>query len=249
MMHLNYEDTKTGEKVGPTLLHSCVTNRPYVTGLDNYEEILAATSDRSEDAAVLLTDDTVVIEKPENEEKEMADEVTTNTPAKPSLDELLASLKADHNIDVSALQAQAGQQDKTAELSKTLLDALTAAGVVTLSNTDTKDEVKTDTVIAAVQELASSNVALTCRVHSLEQRDAEHVVDGLIEATRIAPAQKDAFVELRLKDPAMFDKLVPAEPFVKLSNEVGKTGVNDADHKADLDKEITRLLELANNRK
>jgi hypothetical protein len=251
MMHLDYTDTRTGEKVGPTLLHSCVTNRPYVTGLDNYEEILAATSDRSEDAAVLLSDDTVVIEKPDNEEKEMADEAKTETPAKPSLDELIAALKADHGIDVSALQAKVteGQAEttKAAELSQTLVDALSKAGVVKLSNTD--DEVKTDTVVLAVQELATNNVTLTNRVNKLEKQDAQHAVDGLVSEGRILPAQAEVMVELKLSNPTMFDALVPAQPIVAMSNTVGKTAPKDADHKADMDKEIGRLVELANSRR
>ncbi len=250
MMHLDYTDTKTGEKVGPTLLHSCVTNRPYVTGLDNYEEILAATSDRSDDAAVLLTEDTAVIDPPETEEKEMPDEKTTDAPAEPTLDQLKAILKDKHNIDISALQAKADEpvEDKTAELSKTILDALTSAGVVKLS-ADAKDEVKTDTVVAAVQELASNNVALTARVTGLEKRDAEHAVDALVTEGRILPAQRDAFVEMKLSSTEMFDKIVPAQPIVKLSNEVGKNPPKDDEHKVDIDKEIGRLVELANSRR
>ncbi len=248
MMHLDYTDTKTGEKVGPTLLHSCVTNRPYVTGLDNYEEILAATSDRSDDAAVLLTDAVVEIEKPDNEEKEMPDEKTTDTPAEPTLDQLLAILKDKHSIDVSALQAQTSEQAKTAELSKTILDALKDAGVVKLSN-DADEQVKTDTVVAAVQTLAGNNVALSNRVNSLEKKDAEHAVDALVGEGRVLPAQREAFVEMRLSNPSMFDRIVPAEPIVKLSQEVGKNPPKDDEHKVDIDSEIGRLVELANSRR
>jgi hypothetical protein len=39
MMNLDYTDTKTGEKVGPTLLHMAITNRPYITGLDAFDEV------------------------------------------------------------------------------------------------------------------------------------------------------------------------------------------------------------------
>lgn len=244
MMHLDYTDTKTGERVGPTLLHSCVTNRPYVTGLDNYEEILAATSDRSEDAAVLLTENTVVIDKPETEETEMADDQKTETPAEPTLDELLAALKTKHNIDVSALQAKAGEGEKAAELSQTLVDALSKAGVVKLSNT-ADETVKTDTVVAAVQELATNNVALSNRVQNLEKQDAEHAVDALVTAGRILPSQRDTFVEMKLSAPAWFDKAVPAEPVVKLSNEVGKNEPKVDEHKIDIDKEIARLSAIA----
>lgn len=44
MISLDYTDTRTGRKVGPTLLHSCITNRPYCVGLEDYSEVLAATA-------------------------------------------------------------------------------------------------------------------------------------------------------------------------------------------------------------
>lgn len=47
-LHMDYKDTKTDQRVGPTLLHSCFTNRPYVTGLEDYEEIAASHSDDGE---------------------------------------------------------------------------------------------------------------------------------------------------------------------------------------------------------
>jgi Mu-like prophage I protein len=241
MMSLDYTNTKTGEKVGPTLLHSCVTNRPYVTGLDDYEEIVAATTDRSDEAAVLLSDNTVVIEKPV--EETVVPEEETKAVAEPSLDELLAALKAKHNIDVSALQAQKADADKQTALSQTIVDALTKAGVVQLSNTD-DDKPSTDTVITAVSELATNNVALTNRVQAMEQREAEHVVDYFIGEGRILPAEREARVELKMSNPAMFDKLLPAQPIVKLSNEVGITPAQDKKQELDVDAEIARLSQL-----
>lgn len=246
MLSLDYTNTKTGEKVGPTLLHSCVTNRPYVTGLESYEEIVAATTDRSEEAAVLLSDNTLVIEKPEQkspEETEMPEQAETETVAKPSLEELLTALKSDHNIDVSALQAQAGATTEQAQLSQTIVDALTQAGVVKLSNTDSGG-VATDTVISAVQELATDNVSLTNRINTLEKREAEHLVDKLVAEGRLMPAQRDVFVEMKLTAPAMFDKAVPAQPVVKLTAELGNNAPKDEGQKYDIDAEIARLSAL-----
>lgn len=247
MLSLDYTNTKTGEKVGPTLLHSCVTNRPYVTGLDDYEEIVAATTDRSEEAAVLLSDNTVVIETPEvapSEETEMPEQAETETVAKPSLEELLTALKTDHNIDVSALQAQATSSTEQAKLSQTIVDALTSAGVVSLTNAEKDGGVATDTVISAVQELATNNVGLTNRIQAMEKREAEHAVDKLVEQGRLLPAQRDAFVDMKLTMPAMFDKAVPATPIVKLSNESGVTPPKDEAHKYDIDAEVARLSAL-----
>ncbi len=251
MMHLDYTDTKTGQKVGPTLLHSCVTNRPYVTGLEDYKEIVAATSDTS-DGAVLLTTDLVEVtaEDAVEETRDMPDEAKTETPAaKPSLEELLTALKADHNIDVTGLQAKAAAGEQAASLSKTLVDALTEAGVVKLSATEDKATVSNETVVGAVAQLAENNVALTDRVNKLEKADAAHAVQALIDEGRILPAQKDAFVELKLTNASMFDALVPAQPIVKLNNEVGLTVPNDTTHVADVDKEVARLAALLANTK
>jgi Mu-like prophage I protein len=242
MLALDYTNTKTQQKVGPTLLHSCVTNRPYVTGLDDYEEILAATTDRSGEAAVLLSEPTIVVEKPA-EETEMPEE-KTETVAEPSLEDILATLKSKHNIDVSALQAQTAETTRQTELSNTIVEALTKAGIVKLSNTD-DEKPSTDTVITAVQELATNNVTLTNRLTTLEKRDAEHIVDGFISEGRILPAERDVRVELKLTHPDLFDKLLPAQPIVKLSNELGKNAPKDEDHKVDIDAEITRYAEMA----
>lgn len=254
MLSLDYTNTKTGEKVGPTLLHSCVTNRPYVTGLEDYEEIVAATTDRSEEAAVLLSENTLVIEKP-SEETEMPEKAETETVAKPSLEELLTTLKTEHNIDVSALQAQATDNTKSAELSQTIVDALSKAGVVKLSNTDGDTTLATDTVVSAVQELASSNVTLSNRVNALEELNTTHLklsaereVDDLITAGRVLPAQKSALITLRLSDKQTFDALIPEQPIVKLSNEVGKNVPNDQNHKVDIDAEIARLSNLVSGK-
>lgn len=244
MLALDYTNTKTGEKVGPTLLHSCVTNRPYVTGLDAYQEILAATTDRSDEAAVLLSD-TDVKEKPA-EETEMPDEDKTTTVAEPSLDELLTTLKAKHNIDVGALQALTAENAQQAKLSQTIVEALTSAGIVKLSNTDDKTPVDNEVVTKAVQELATNNVTLTSRLTTLERREAEHEVEKYISEGRILPAEKDARVELKLTNPEMFEKLLPANAIVKLSNEIGVNPPKAKEHELDVQAEIARLTAAFN---
>lgn len=244
MLSLDYTNTKTGEKVGPTLLHSCVTNRPYVTGLDAYQEILAAT-DSSNEAAVLLTGTKVDAEIAE--ETEMPEE-KTETVAEPSLEQLLAALKDKHNIDVSALQAQQADTDKQAQLSQTIVDALTKAGVVQLSNTDDKP-VDNAVVTKAVQELATTNVTLTNRLSTLEQRDAEHAVDALIAEGKILPAKREVMVALKLSNDELFTQLIPETAIVKLSNEVGKNEPKAKQHEVDIDAEVKRYADMLAARK
>ncbi len=250
MLSLDYTDTKTGAKVGPTLLHACVTNRPYVTGLDDYQEIVAATSDSSQ-GTVLLTTDTAVAEPATQATEEKTPEATdmpetaetTQETTKPSLEDLLNTLKTEHDIDVTGLQAKAAEGDQATALTNALTKALTDAGVVKLSNTDDPD-VSTETIVGAVAEVAGKVVSLTNQVETLQRRDAEHAVDALIEAGRVLPAQKSGFVDLKLSNPTMFDALVPAEPIVKLSNEQGVTPPKDDKHIKDVDAEIMRLSAL-----
>jgi hypothetical protein len=241
MLSLDYLNTKTGEKVGPTLLHSCVTNRPYVTGLGDYEEIVAATTDSSDEAAVLLSENTVVVEKP-SEETEMPEE-KPETVAEPSLESLLATLKDKHNIDVSALQAQTSETDRQAKLSQTIVDALTSAGVVKLSATE-KETISTETVAKAVQDMATNNVELTARLSNLEKRDAEHAVDALISEGRILPAKRTVMVDMKLSHPDLFDQVVPDQPIVKLSNELGVNEPKAQQHEVDVNAEVARLSAL-----
>ncbi len=244
MLHLDYTDTKTGERVGPTLLHSCVTNRPYVTDLEDYEEVVAATTD-SADGAVMLTTVTAEPTALSKETEQMPETKPDETGvAEPSLEELLTTLKTKHGIDVPSIQAKAAEGESAAQLSKTLVDALSEAGVVKLSATQDKTAVSNEDVISAVASLADTNVKLTNRVNNLERRDAEHAVDDLVAEGRVMPAQRNAFVELKLSNATMFDALVPAEPIVKLNNEVGLTKPEDEKHKANIDAEIERLAGL-----
>lgn len=249
MLHMDYTDTKTNTKVGPTLLHSCVTNRPYVTDLEGYEEIVAATADKSGEHAILLTPDAVVNTPPAPEETHVGDTATTTetAPQKPSLQELLDQLKTDHNIDVAGLQAKATETDATttaaASLSQAVTDALTKAGVISLTATDDK-ALSNEDVVSAVSELATNNVALSNRVQGLERKDAETHVKGLVTGGYITPAQESAYVELKLTNQTMFDKLVPAEPVIQLSKETGVTPPTDTSHVADVDAEVERLAKI-----
>lgn len=86
MMNLDYEDTRTGERVGPTLLHMAVTNRPYITNLSPFEEVVGLSVDTSNEETVLLG-------AAELEEDDMPK----------SREELIAELKSAHGIDVDAL--------------------------------------------------------------------------------------------------------------------------------------------------
>lgn len=243
MLSLDYTDTSTGKKSGPTLCHVAVTNRPYITNLEDYEEIIKASADNSEEAVLLTELATEETETGSDQEPELKEH---NTMTK---DELIAALKDEHGIDVAALQAEAAKPTDTTELSNKLVAALTDAGVVKLSNDSTDANV--EQVVNAVVDLAKDNVELSSRIEKLELSSAESqatfevktkVRDGFIE-----PAKEKAMIQLYLSNKDLYSELLPAEPMVNLSGKEVGTSVEADDKKVnevDVDAEVARLSQL-----
>jgi phage I-like protein len=222
----DYTDTATNSKVGPTLLHVAVTNRPYVTGLDDYKEVLAASADNPGEVVVLTA-------APED-------------PVPLSKDELLAALKNEHGIDVAALQATASAAPPApdaAALSSALVDALTAAGVVKLSGAGDGGLTLSD-VTAAVVELAADNKGLSDKVGELQLSAARTEVDGYISAGRLLPKTREVAVQMALSNRDGLDAiLAPADrPYVQLSVQRGIGGPDgEQKQEQDIDQELARL--------
>jgi hypothetical protein len=221
----DYTDTKTDAKVGPTLLHVAVTNRPYVTDLDDYTEVLAASDDSTGEVVVLTA-------APED-------------PVPLTLPELLAALKTDHGIDVESLQAAAAapQGPDAAALSAALVDALKTAGVVQLAAGD--GEISLSDVTAAVVELAADNKGLHTKVDELQLAAAEAEVDGYVSAGRLLPKARAVGVRMALANDrdGLAAILAPVgEPYVKLNAREGLPG-DDATQRQerDIDGELARL--------
>jgi hypothetical protein len=221
----DYTDTKTDAKVGPTLLHVAVTNRPYVTDLDDYTEVLAASDDSTGEVVVLTA-------APED-------------PVPLTLPELLAALKTDHGIDVEQLQAAAAapQGPDAAALSSALVDALKTAGLVGLS--DSQGDISLSDVTAAVVELAADNKGLHSKVGELELTAAQAEVDGYISVGRLLPKTREVAVRMALANDrdGLAAILAPVgEPYVKLSAQNGLPG-NDGEQgqERDIDGELARL--------
>lgn len=219
-LHMNYEDTRTSKPVGPALLHHCLTNRPYITNLEPYEEVVAATADMEwEDA------EAIILAQPEGSMTK---------------EELLAQLKAEHNIDVEALQAGAAANPALSQIA----DALTSSGVVQLSG----GELLTGTdIVGAIVELSGKVTALGKSNEDLREKDATREVDVLIDAGRLLPKAKDRAVAMLLSGDrdGLQDFVSPVnEPYVKLSHQEGVT-VPDGEAKQheNVDAEIMRLTQ------
>lgn len=244
MLSLDYTDTNSGSRVGPTLCHVAVTNRPYITNLEDYEEIVKASADNS-DEAVLLTEPAEEEVNPGSTEEPELKEHKTMTK-----EELIAALKNDHGIDVDALQAEAAkpaETDPAAELSNKLVDALAERGVLNLSATDSAN---VEQVVGAVVDLAKDNVELSNRIEKLElssrESEATFEVESKVRDGYIDPSKKDAMVKLYLSNKDLYNDLLPAEPNVELSVERGtSTDANDNKVELDVDAEIDRLAKFS----
>jgi len=217
-LHLDYTDSRTGRKVGPTLLHSCFTNRPYVTGLDDYEPVIAATADSEGDVVVLAQEEAV-----------------------PTKDELIAALKAEHGIDVEALQAAASQQTDLSQLTAMLTASLG-------SEAPAPSEDQTVSLTDVVQAVASLSTKLTAVEEdnaSLRLTNAEAEVDGYIKTGRVMPKQRNAFVKLAMTDREQMAELLPDKPIIALNAQAGATDPDPAgSHDMDIDAEVARLSAL-----
>lgn len=233
-MSLDYTDTRTGKHVGPTLLHTCITNRPYVLDLDDFQELVNLSADLVGETAVMVADSTDIETVASAEEREM------------DKDTLIAILKDQYSIDVVGLQTAVESQ---AALSSVLASALTSSGVVQLSAGSAASE---EDILQAVIGLATNNVELTAKVTELEnetlRKSAEVRVDDLVRDGKILPAVRDAMVELNLTNAALFDQLIPAESVVNLSQEVGSEEGNDSGTELDADKELERLVAVAKDK-
>ena len=223
-LHMDYEDSRTGEKVGPALLHHCLTNRPHVLDLEPYEEVVAATADSE-------GDDFIVLASPEE--------------LVPTKEELLDLLKAEHGIDVAALEAQAGQRNEMSQLTAALTEALRpAGGTVSLTGGD-GETVSLSDVVGAVAELAEKNVSLTGTVGVLQKDAAEREVDGYIGVGRLLPKSRARAVTLVLSGDrdGLEDFLAPeGQPYVKLGDIQGAAPPQgEQRHTEDIDAEIMRL--------
>lgn len=225
MLSLDYKDSRTDKRVGPALLHHCITNRPHVLDLEPYQEIVAASvaDYDTEDPIVLATEDPV-----------------------PTKEEMLAALKAEHGIDVEALQAAASAQAET-EARLSAVEAQLAQAGTTLGLS--ADGLEQSDVVGAIVELARKNEGLEDSVKALTRKDAERTVQGYIDRGLLLAKAKDASVEMYLaQGQAGLDAFLAPEdaPYIRMNAQEGITGEGDgeAKHSFDIDAEIARLADV-----
>lgn len=208
MFHPDYTDTKTGNHVGPTLLHVAVTNRPFITQLDGYEEMVAASAADNEGDPVFLATAEMLAEiaadgDPTVEETDMTKE------------EMIAALAAD---GYSVLTA-----DELAAKTAPVVVPAAVTEPLKLSNDD-GNVITMEDVAGAVVELSGRLDEQAVELAGYKEREeaatlkaAEVEVDGLIGDGRILPKQRAVMVELSMTDRDKFDAMLPEDAIVELT--------------------------------
>lgn len=253
-LHMDYRDTRSNKNVGPTLLHHCITNRPYVIGLEDYQEVVAASADGGGDVVVLSAPEPSAAEPDAHDEEPagpadgQGDHVglaQEDTVPEMTKDELLARLREQHGIDVTALEAKASAGPDTSALTAALTEALKAAAP-TLSLTSAEGEdgkLELSDVVGAVAELAAQHRVFGDRVVALEREGAEAEIDGYISEGRVLPKQRAAYVTMALTARDQLEVMLPEKPIVALNAQAGTGGRPQGEQRQelDIDQEILRL--------
>jgi hypothetical protein len=233
MLSLDYTDTRTGKKAGPALLHVAITNRPHLTELDDFEEVLAASAAGVSDS----TTKAVYLTAADNNPKEGS---------KMELDELIAVARDEHGINIPELQKAAAGAGSIAKLSADLQAALTETGVLKLSAAEGENPTAED-LVSAVTQIAQDRVELSAKVDTLIQESAtakaEARIDDLVKTGFIAPAKRDSQLKLLLSNADLFEEILPEKPLVELSAETGED-LKDLTHDETVNQEIARLSAL-----
>lgn len=225
MLSLNWKNNKTNQRVGPTLVHTAITNNAHVNDLEDFEEVLLS-HDSSSKAVILSAAPTSV------------------RSSKMERDELIAVARDEFGIDIPALQEAASKADSYAKLSADLKEKLTSGEDAVLKLSATDEETADEDLVAAVSDLVQSRVELSAKVDTLVQESArtkaEATVDEKIAAGFISPAKRDASLKLLLSNPELFEEMLPEKPLIALSAESGQDYKEDT-HDETVANEIARL--------
>jgi hypothetical protein len=241
LMDLAHENRETGENIGPTLLHACVTNRPYVTNLEPFQEVVGLSVDIP-DELIVLTDD------------ETSEEETVMT----TREEAIEALKKDHGIDVVALTSEVEtlrplaaevetlrpQAEAYVTLSSAVAETFQAdEGILALSATGPTVEEFVSSVTNAHDKIVSLSAEIETERQEKADKEAEADVEKLVLTGYILPAKKDSMLKLRKKDKDLFLEMIPEQQVVKLSNELGEEPTEEPGKT--YQEEIDRLVKLS----
>lgn len=210
MISTAYENKVTGEVKSPVLLHVAATNRPYITQLEGFTEVLSM-SDTTFDQ-----DDVVILSEPENE-----------TGGAMSKDEMIAALK-EYGIDVPDLQRRAAAVNDIAALSNLIDPNDSTITLSDLAQATVELDGKNEELNGVIADKDAELEALKAERDGLLLSAAEVEIDALIAEGRIFPKARQKMIELSVHDRETFDALVPDEAVVALSDSQTVTTFEDS---------------------
>lgn len=237
-LHMNYADTRTGRKVGPTLLHVAVTNRPYVTDLDDFESVhevaaSAAAAWEWDDEIVTLTAPTWNTAMLDPVDQEMLGLAETGPVAASEMARQLAGNLAVVNAPTEELLAELRHRG----VPVSSREAADAALSMSLSMQDAQAEARENE--DELELTVRQNEELRLTVEQLQLSQAQTRVDHLIRNGYLVPTQAETMLELAMHSPDQFEALIPARPLIAMSAPVGTSGTPQGEDKHEA--EIVRL--------
>lgn len=188
MLSTNYVDTSTNTPKGPTLLHVAITNRPHVLNLDDFEEIIAASSNPS-DEVILLS---------ETSESSDSEETKTEETQNMTKEELIDQLKAEHDIDVAVLLSN---EERIAELEAEKTELSAASEALTAEVETLKAEAASSEELAvklsnSIKESLQSDVLLQLSNDDSVSTQVETLIAAVTDAGTQMTEQKTEIVNL-----------------------------------------------------
>ncbi len=233
----SYLDKKTGQARGPTMQHCALVSNPYIKGMRKFrnlsDEELQGLGIKIEEGRIAAGDilATPVFLAESNKHKQGKPNVKGGHEM--TKKEMLAALKADHDIDVAALEESHRKLSISDELFGTLKTLFGVKGVSELSEAckvgkeavvelaEIRNAVKGKVELVEGQKLkdvivkqVESAVVLADRVLNLE---CEGDVEVLLQDKRITPAERDNYMSLRKSNPDLFKKMTEG---LKVSTDV-----------------------------
>jgi hypothetical protein len=258
-LDLSYRDKQSDKEVGAVVKHVALVNHPYIEGLGGYEAVSLSEDEEAEKYVPLVMS--------ESKSKDGEDNM--------KLAELLEQLKKEHKIDVPKIQEDLKVLNTQIEKGE-LIKKVDAPALSEELLTEIKEKLEIDEKVTKVDEIVKAlfdKVKETLKLSEKKEKketvlekevkdlrkendeiqmkmtemEADKVIDALIVANKVLPAEKESLKKLYKKDQALFTEFTATR--TKSLIELAEQGVqSDEIPKEQKDKDeatATRLAKLA----
>lgn len=254
-LDLNYVHKETGEKIGAVVKHVALVNHPYIEGMESFQAVLSEAEEGDQYLPLVYLS-----------EEDKTKKVTGGNQMSKK-DELIKSLKEDHNIDVEALLGESktlaelqgkiekGEFISAEDAKKVMLGDDLVKKIRETLELSGDAEIDVASVITKLLEAGAKGktelTEATKRIDNLEKKiekgEAEKAVSTLLSEGFLFPKEKEAYEALYESDKTTFTKLVEARKASGKVVELTEDGTNfgDGEVTVDAQKEIDRQVEAA----